>query len=81
MYIFYQFKDGSHFGGSTYCLSDRKSCREHTVILNVRDNSSVKSEEIIHLIHENCGIGSLFACVPKSGDLQVITVDGKAPLY
>ena len=71
---------GGHLGGSKDILSDRKYCREHTVIVNVRDNSSVKPEDIIHFIHENCGVGSLFACVPKSGNLYEITVDGKAPI-
>ena len=48
--------------------------------VNVRDNSSVKTEDIIHFIHENCGIGSLFTFVPKSGNLYEITVDGKIPI-
>ena len=71
---------GGHLGGSKDILSDRKYCRMHTVIVNVRDNSSVKPEDIIHFIHENCGVDSLFACVPKSGNLYEITVDGKAPI-
>ena len=70
---------GGHLGGSKDILSDRKYCREHTVIVNVRDNSSVKPEDIIHFIHENRGVGSLFACVPKSGNMYEITNDGKAP--
>ena len=68
---------GGHLGGSKDILSDRKYCREQTMIVNVIDNSSVKPKEIIH---ENCGIGNLFACVPKSGNLYEIAVDGKAPL-
>ena len=69
-----------HLGGSKDILSDRKYCREHTVTINVRENSSVKPEDIIHFIHENSGIGSLFVWVPKSDNLYEITVDGKTPI-
>ena len=71
---------GRHFGGSKNLFADRKYCRENTLFVNVRDNSSVKPEEIIEFINDNCGVGSLLACVPKSGNLYEITLEGKAPL-
>lgn len=71
---------GRHFGGSKNLFADRKYCRENTLFVNVKDNSSVKPEKIIEFIHDNCGVGSLLACVPKSGNLYEITLDGKAPL-
>ena len=71
---------GGHLGGFKDILSDRKYCREHTVIVNVRDNSSVGPEDIIQFFHENCGVGSLFACVPKPGICMKSQLMGK-PLY
>lgn len=71
---------GRHFGGSKNLFADRKYCRENTLFVNVNDNSFVKPEEIIKFIHDTCGVGSLLACVPKSGNLYEITLDGKAPI-
>ncbi|XP_048776547.2 uncharacterized protein LOC125680821 [Ostrea edulis] len=70
---------GSHLGGSNNLFKDRKYCRENTVVVNVRDNSLIKPEGIIQFVNENCGLGSLYACVPKSGNLYELTLDGKAP--
>ena len=72
--------DGSHLGGSNNPLKNRKYSRENTVVVNVKDNSHVKPEGIIAFVNENCGIGSLYACVPKSGNLYELTLDGRAPI-
>lgn len=71
---------GSHLVVHDRPVKNRKYRREHSLIVNVRDNSAVRPDAIIEYIHEHCGIGSLYACVPKSGNLYEITLDGKAPV-
>lgn len=57
---------GHHLDGSQNLFVNRKCCKENTSFVNVKDNSSVKLEEIITFIHDNCGVGSLLACLIKS---------------
>lgn len=71
---------GRHLGGSQNLFVNRKYRKENTLFVNVKDNSSVKPEEVIEFIHDNCGVGSLLACVPKSGNFYEITLEGRAPL-
>jgi hypothetical protein len=70
---------GSHNGRPSEFKLHRKYCRENTLIVDVRDNSRVKPDELIKFVHEHCGIGTMYACVPKSSNLYEITLDGRAP--
>lgn len=71
---------GSHGGGSQNHKNtgQRNYCRENTITVDVIDNGQVK-HDIIKFVHEHCGLGAMFACVPRSGNLYEITLDGKTP--
>lgn len=73
---------GGHEGGSQNNPNkvNRNYRRENTVTVDVLDNGQIKPDNIIKFVHENCGVGSMFACVPRSGNLYEITLDGRAPL-
>lgn len=55
--------------------SYRKDC---SYLVNVRDNKAMKPNKLIKVVEANCGVGALYACVPKGGDCYEITMDGKA---
>lgn len=73
---------GGHEGGSQNNPNkvNRNYRRENTVTVDVLDNGQIKPDNIIKFVHEHCGVGSMFACVPRSGNLYEITLDGRAPL-
>lgn len=54
----------------------REYKREYPLYI-VKDNKAVKPREIIEAVHEMCGVGSLFACIAKSGNMYEITVKDK----
>lgn len=51
--------------------------REHSLYINVEDNKAVKPGDVIEAITDLCGAKSLFACIPKSGNLYEVTVCDK----
>lgn len=73
---------GGHWGGSQSNTNTgkRSYCRKNTITVDVIDNGQVKPDNIIKFVHEHCGLGAMFACVPRSRNLYEITLDGKAPI-
>ena len=51
--------------------------KEHTVVVDVQDNRSVKAGRIIEELEQSFGVGSVVAVVPRSGNLYEITVNEK----
>jgi hypothetical protein len=52
---------------------DRSFDRDHTVRLDVLDNTHIRANSVIEAIEKKAGPGSVFACVPKSGNLFEVT--------
>lgn len=51
--------------------------RENSLYINVGDNKAVKPTLIIDAISSVCGEGELYACVPKSGNMYIVTMKNK----
>ena len=51
--------------------------KEHTVVVDVQDNRTVKAGKIIEELEKSFGVGSVVAVVPRSGNLYEITVNEK----
>jgi hypothetical protein len=51
--------------------------RELSVKVDVLDNTKVKAMDIIKAVTEVAGVGSLLACIPKSGNVYEITLADK----
>lgn len=58
----------------------RNFSKENTVLVDVEDNSAVKAKRIIEVVTELCGEGVILACVPKSGNLYEVTLEGRSPI-
>jgi hypothetical protein len=71
---------GSHLVEYDRPFKSRQYRREHSLIVNVHDNSAVRPDAVIKYVHDHCGVGDIYACVPKSGNLYEITLDGRAPI-
>lgn len=52
--------------------------KDSTVLLKVGDNQKVKAYDVITSLENVYGKGSVFACVPKSGDCFEVTLPNKA---
>lgn len=61
-------------GSNTNERNYRKDC---SVLVNVGDNQSVKATEIIKEVIKLCGEGQLYACVPKAGNMYMLTLKSK----
>lgn len=55
----------------------RRYKRENSLYIDVGDNKAVKASTIIYAISEICGEGELYACVPKSGNMYIVTMKEK----
>jgi len=58
-------------------IKNRRYKKEHSLYIDVGDNKVVYASTIIEAISESCGESELFACVPKSGNLYMITMRDK----
>jgi hypothetical protein len=58
----------SHHGGG------RVFTRELSVKVDVLDNTKIKALDIINAVVESAGVGSILACIPKSGNIYEITL-------
>lgn len=56
----------------------RRYSKDNTVIIDVIDNKQLKANKVIGVVTELCGEGTVFACVPKSGNLFEVTLEGRA---
>lgn len=56
----------------------RHYLKDNTVVVNVLDNNKVKASKLIDAIAVVCGVGSIFACVPKFGNIYEVTLDCRA---
>jgi hypothetical protein len=59
--------------GGRNALNRRIYNKDHTVRIDVLDNTRMKANCVIDAIERKAGVGSVFACVPKSGNLFEIT--------
>lgn len=53
----------------------RKDC---SYLVNVGDNKLISAKDVITAVEGICGVGTLYACVPKANDSFEITLDDKA---
>lgn len=51
--------------------------KENTVTVYVQDNKRIKALKIIESVEATCGEGSVYACVPVSGDFYEVTMSDK----
>lgn len=73
---------GGHEDGSQILLPKqykKNYRREITATVHVLDGQ-IKPDNIIKIVHEHFGVWSMFALVPRPGNLYEITLDGRAPL-
>lgn len=57
--------------------NERVYKRENSLYVDVKDNKVVKARDLIEAILDVCGQKSLFACVPRSGNLYEVTMCDK----
>lgn len=67
----------SRYPGQNGCSSTAYR-KDSSYLVNGGDNIAVKSNQRIKVVEANCGVGALYACVPKWRDCYAITMDGKA---
>jgi len=60
--------------------NQRKFRKDQTIVIDVSDNSRIKTENVFQKIVEMCGVGSVLACVPRSGNQYEVTLDGRASM-
>jgi len=51
--------------------------KELSLYVDVGDNQAIKASSVIQAVEKLCGVGQLFACVPKSGNMYVLTLKDK----
>lgn len=56
---------------------DRQYKKEYSLYLSVGDNQAVKARDIIREVTKLIGKGKMYACVPKAGNMYVLTFADK----
>lgn len=64
-------------GGDGAPRGERMYKKEYSLYIDVGDNNAVKPKDLITEVNKLTGSGKLYACVPKSGNMYVLTFKDK----
>jgi len=72
--------DGGSPESSAHGSEKRQFRKYFTLNIDVVDNTKIKASSVFETIERLCGVSTILACVPRSGNTYDVTLDGRSPM-